>query len=97
MEILVVVLMASLFSAIISFLRSIYYNIKNDIEGVRFMARGLLSLSVSCAIIFYDNKGNSSFGRDSGLAIATLVFVVLSVLFYLSYQFNKNRVDDKKD
>lgn len=96
MEISSLILLGSLFSAAVSFLYGLCYNIKGDVRGAKFMAYSLLTLAISCAILLYCGGGQMSLGQARNLAIAALGFISLSALFYWAYQLTKNNNDEKR-
>jgi len=55
------------------------------------MSLGLLNLAFSCGLILYFGKDNMSLNLARNVAIATLVFMVLSMIFYGTYQITKEQ------
>ena len=93
MEISSLILLGSLFSAAVSFLYGLCYNIKGDVRGAKFMAYSLLTLAISCAILLYCGGGQMSLGQAKNLAIA--LFLSACRRFLLEHQLTKNNNDEK--
>jgi len=91
MEISELVLLGSLVLAATLFFISLYNNIQRKLKWTKFMSLGLLNLAFSCGLILYFGKDNMSLNLARNVAIATLVFMVLSMIFYGTYQITKEQ------
>ena len=88
-------LVASLISTAVLFLISLIFSISKNNQWLKFMAYGLLNLTLSCVVLLYLGRDFIPSRQVENLVIAAFVFIVFGGFFFLVYQLNKNKDDEK--